>query len=245
MGLDGASLTSLAVLGDDLRRRMFQFARRARRPVTREEVADSLGISRKLAAFHLDKLVAAGLLHTHYESAAGIHKVGRRPKVYELVAEAIAVSIPERRHEILAGFLAEAVTTAADGESAREAALRVAREHGTALGAADRARMRPGRLGAERGLSLAAARLDAFGFEPERTAPTVLRLCNCPFHPLAAKAPELVCAVNQAFLAGYLRGLGSDRTRAVQAPRPGSCCVELRGDDAAGPPPEDDDAGGR
>ncbi len=239
VGLDAASLTSLAVLGDDLRRRMFQFARRARRPVTREEVADSLGISRKLAAFHLDKLVAAGLLHTHYASAAGIRKVGRRPKVYELATEAIAVSIPERRYEILAGFLTEAVTAPADGESAREAALRVAREHGEALGAADRARVRPGRLGAERGLSLAAETLEEFGFEPERTAPTVLRLRNCPFHPLAAEAPQLVCGVNQAFLAGYLRGLGSDRTVAVQAPRPGSCCVELRGGEAAGPPWED------
>ena len=91
VGLDHASLTSLAALGDTTRRRMFEFIRQARRPVTREEVADSLGVSRKLAAFHLDKMVAAGLLHAHYESPAGIRKVGRRPKVHESVTEAIAV----------------------------------------------------------------------------------------------------------------------------------------------------------
>ncbi|MCX4420303.1 hypothetical protein [Streptomyces mirabilis] len=80
--------------------------------------------------------------------------------------------------------------------------------------------------------------LEEFGFEPERAAPTLVRLRNCPFPPLAGKAPELVCGVNQAFLAGYLHGLGSDRTTAVLAPRPGSCCVELRGDETTGGAPE-------
>ncbi|MFI5682819.1 helix-turn-helix transcriptional regulator [Streptomyces sp. NPDC051636] len=234
MGLDHASLTALAVLGDEQRRRMFEFIRRERRPVTREEVADSLGISRKLAAFHLDKLVAAGLLQAHYGSPAGIRKVGRRPKVYEPVADAIAVNIPERRYGMLADVLTEAVLTETEGESARDAALRVAFQRGEALGGTERERVRPGRLGVERALSLAAETLEEFGFEPERAAPTLLRLRNCPFHPLAAQAPELVCSVNQAFLAGYLRGLGSDRTTAVLAPQPDSCCVELRGDDRAG-----------
>ncbi|OLZ65393.1 transcriptional regulator [Streptomyces sp. IMTB 2501] len=238
MGLDHASLTSLAALGDATRRRMFELIRQERRPVTREEVADTLGISRKLAAFHLDKLVAAGLLQARAEPPAGIRKVGRRPKVYEPVDEAIAVNIPERRYGMLADVLTEAVLTETDRESAHEAALRVAYTRGETLGSAERERLRPGRLGAERGLSVAADTLEEFGYEPERTAPTLIRLRNCPFHPLAAKAPELVCAVNQAFLAGYLHGLGSDKTTAVLAPRPGSCCVELRGDDTTGGRPE-------
>lgn len=233
MVLDHTALTALAVLGDDVRRRMFEFIRQERRPVTREEVAARLGISRKLAAFHLDKLVGAGLLQAHYESPAGIRKVGRRPKVYEPVAEAIAVSIPERRYGMLADVLTEAVVSEAEGESARDAALRVAYQRGETLGGSKREQVRPGRLGAERGLSLAADTLEEFGFEPRRAAPTLLRLGNCPFHPLAAKAPELVCAVNQAFLAGYLHGLGSDRTAAVLAPRPDACCVELRGEGTA------------
>nr|QIY99183.1 transcriptional regulator [Streptomyces sp. S1D4-11] len=234
MTLDHSSLTTLAVLGDALRRRMFEFIRQERRPVTREEVADSLGISWKLAACHLDKLVSAGLLRTHYESPAGIRKVGRKPKLYEPVAEAIAVSIPERRYGTLADVLTEAVLTEGECESAREAALRVAFQRGEGLGGAERERVRPGRLGAERGLTLAAGMLEDFGFEPERAAPTLVRLRNCPFHPMAARAPELVCSVNQAFLAGYLHGLGSDHTEAVLAPRSGACCVELRGKDTAG-----------
>ncbi|MFI9627295.1 helix-turn-helix transcriptional regulator [Streptomyces sp. NPDC052042] len=240
MGLDHASLSTLAALGDATRLRMFEFIRQTRLPVTREEVANSLGISRKLAAFHLDKLVAAGLLQARYDTSTGIRKVGRRPKVYEPVAEAIAVTIPERRYGMLADVLTEAVLTEAEGESARAAALRVAHQRGQALGEAERERVRPGRLGAERGLSVAAETLEDFGFEPERATPTLLRLRNCPFHPLAAKAPDLICAVNQAFLAGYLHGLGSDRTTAVLAPRPGSCCVELRGEHTAGDGPRGD-----
>jgi predicted ArsR family transcriptional regulator len=56
-----------------------------------------------------------------------------------------------------------------------------------------------------------------------------VRLRNCPFHTLARRAPEIVCAINQALLDGLLRGLGDQRVQAVLAPRPDACCVELRG----------------
>src|SRR5437660_1685775 len=114
---------------------MFEFIRRERRPVTREEAAASVGISRKLAAFHLDKLVSAGLLRARYEPPTGRSKVGRRPKVYEPVATGITVSIPQRRFETLADILTEAVLTEADGESAHETALRVAARRGEEMGA--------------------------------------------------------------------------------------------------------------
>ncbi|MFF7593912.1 hypothetical protein [Streptomyces mirabilis] len=48
---------------------------------------------------------------------------------------------------------------------------------------------------------------------------------------MTAKTPERLCSVNQAFLAGCLHGLGSERSDAVLAPRPDACCVELRGKD--------------
>ena len=48
------------------------------------------------------------------------------------------------------------------------------------------------------------------------------------FHPLAARAPELVCGMNHAFLAGFLDGLEAFTVRAVLAPKAGECCVELR-----------------
>jgi predicted ArsR family transcriptional regulator len=223
-----ASITALAALGDEQRRRLFGYIRQAHRPVTREEAAVSAGISRKLAAHHLDKLVAAGLLSARYQPPAGIRKVGRAPKVYELAEAAISVSIPERRHEILAGILLDAVRTESAGETARQSAVRAARQRGRDLGAAERDRLRPGRLGAERALTITEAVLAEHGFEPARPTPTEVELRNCPFRPLVAQSPELVCGINHAFLAGLLDGLGADVLDAQLRPRPGHCCVRLR-----------------
>ena len=223
-----ASITALAALGDDQRRRLFGYVRQAHRPVTREEAAADAGISRKLAAHHLDKLVAAGLLSARSQPPAGIRKVGRAPKVYELAGPGIRVSIPERRHELLAGILLDAVAAESAGENARQASVRAARRRGHALGAAERDRLRPGRLGAERALSITEALLAGHGFEPARPAPAEVELRNCPFHPLAASEPELVCGINHAFLAGMLDGLGADVLDAQLCPQAGKCCVRLR-----------------
>jgi predicted ArsR family transcriptional regulator len=212
-------MAALAVLGDESRRRLLEFVRRARHPVTREEASAAVGISRKLAAFHLDKLVASGLLQSRH-GGHGLRRVGRAPKVYEPSPHTVAISLPPRRNELLAALLAEAVTAHRPRESARDAAVRVARARGETLGAESH--------GAD-----IAVFLESLGFEPaaDDTGRTVLR--NCPFHPVAAQAPDLVCGMNHAFLCGYLTGAGHRDTVAVLAPRPGVCCVELR-TDAAG-----------
>lgn len=220
-------LTAAAVLGDGLRGQLFEFIRRARRPITRDEAAAQVGISRKLAAFHLDKLVAARLLRAGYAAPPGIRRVGRAPKVYEAAAVEVRVTIPERRAELLADILVDAVRTEREDEDARHAALRVAHERGRLLGAGERARLRTGRLGTERALTVSGALLEEQGFEPERTTPTRLRLRNCPFHPLAARAPDLVCGINHAYLSGLVDGLDTSAVTAVLAPRAGECCVEL------------------
>lgn len=222
-----AAIDSVSVLSEDSRRRMFTFIRRARRAVTRDEAAASVGISRKLAAFHLDKLVEAGLLRARYETPGGIRKVGRQPKVYEPTDAQISVSIPERRHELLADLLLDAVLTEGADENAAQAAVRAAEQRGRGMGEAAREETRPGRLGPERGLTVCERLLDAYGYEPVRETPTHLRLRNCPFHPLAAKAPDLVCGMNQAFLSGCLKGLQVNGVQAVLAPEPGECCVRL------------------
>ncbi|RKT88629.1 Predicted transcriptional regulator, ArsR family [Saccharopolyspora antimicrobica] len=224
----GSAVTAVAALEDELRRGMYDYIRRARRPVGRDEAASAVGISRKLAAFHLDKLVAAGLLCARYEPLGGIRKVGRTPKVYEPARNDIRISIPPRQHDLLAGILLDAVLDEGDQEKASQATLRVAREHGHRLGTAERERTRPGRLGAERALTRAAEVLAGYGFEPDREAPGCVRLRNCPFHPLTARSPELVCGLNHAFLQGFLAGLQARSAEAVLEPHPGECCVALR-----------------
>src|SRR5438067_412829 len=74
-------LDAVVALRDGPRRVMYAFIRRTRRPVTRDEAAASAGISRKLAAFHLDKLVDAGLLRTRREAGGRAGKVGRAPNL--------------------------------------------------------------------------------------------------------------------------------------------------------------------
>jgi len=222
------AIRAVAALEDELRRGMYAFIRRARRPVTRDEAAAAVGISRKLAAFHLDKLVEAGVLRARCQAVGGIRKAGRTPKVYEPSGMDIRISIPQRQHDIIADILLDAVLTERQAESASDAAMRVARERGHDIGVLEREHARPGRLGAERALTLATGVLERRGFEPAREAPTCLRLRNCPFHPMAAKAPELVCGINHAFLTGLLAGLDAPAVEAVLAPRPGECCVELR-----------------
>ncbi|MFI5522256.1 hypothetical protein [Streptomyces platensis] len=126
----------------------------------------------------------------------------------------------ERDPELLAVLLPEAVLTEDDGESATHAAVRTAGRRGRELGENERKETRPGRLGAERGLSVCGRMLDQHGFEPVRETPTQLRLHNCPFHPLAAKAPDLVCGMNHAFITGYPEGLEVSSVEATLAPRP-------------------------
>jgi len=207
---------------------MYEFIRAARRPVTRDEAAAAVGISRKLAAFHLDKMVDAGALRAHYQQANGVRKVGRVPKVYEPSPTDLRLSIPQRSHEMLASVLMDAVVSIDGGESAHDAVRRVARDRGEIVGAAERERSRPGRLGAERALSLATKLLVERGFEPARESPGCLRLRNCPFLPLAVTEPDLVCGLNHAFISGMMNGLEASGVDAVLDPRAGECCVELR-----------------
>lgn len=233
-GPDGgvAGVEAVAVLADGVRRGLYAFVRRARRPVTREEAAADAGISAKLAAFHLDKLVAAGLLRSGYGAPGGAPRVGRRPKLYERARTHVRVSIPERRPEVLAEILVDAVADHRPGEDAQAAALRTARKRGADIGAAVRAGSHPGRLGPERSVTLTRAVLERYGFEPDRPAPAELRLLNCPFHPLAARSPELVCGINHAFMCGLLSGLEAGGVQAVLAPHPDRCCVEIRAEAA-------------
>jgi len=251
---DRHPIASVALLAERGRRELYEFVRRAGGPVTRDEAAASTGISRRLAAFHLDKLVHAGLLRAHTDRpAAG---VGRRPKVYEPQPVELAVSVPARQYDLLAELLVDAVTTtsAADAEGAAapgdpatpepagdpavhgsagdlvaQAARDQARERGRSAGAEARAQTRPGRLGPERALTLAQSVLESCGYEPARTGPRQLLLRNCPFARLADRSRELVCGINHAFCCGLVAGLDAAAVEARLEPAEGLCCVRFTG----------------
>lgn len=220
---------AVAALEDDLRRRMYLFIRGRGAPVSRDEAAEHVGISRKLAAFHLDKLVERGLLRAHYarlpgRSGAG---AGRSSKLYEPSDIELNVSIPERRYDVVGEILVEALATET-GESPREAARKIAFDKGRAVGEDVKARLRLRPPGSARALTVAEETLTDFGFEPYRDDTGSISLRNCPFHTLAQRAPDLVCGLNREFVDGLLRGLGNETVEAALEPTPGRCCVKLR-----------------
>lgn len=204
-----------AVLSDDTRRALYDYVRRQDHPVSRVEAAGAVRISNGLAAFHLDKLVEAGLLRASYQAPAGPRGRGRAPKVYEPAGDAVAVTIPQRRYELIAQILADAVDT--DPADAAQAASRCAYRHGHDLGT---------RLRAEGSGDLPEV-LARLGFEPQPEPQGRLLLHNCPFHALAQRHTALVCGLNHAYLTGLIAGLAAEPVRAELVPRPGACCVEL------------------
>lgn len=220
---------ALAVLDDDLRRRIFLFVRSQGVPVTRERVAQEVGISRKLAAFHLDKLVEKGLLNHHYARPPGKGGpgAGRPAKVYEPSAMTIEISVPQRRYELAGRLLLDGVVNQAEGVPARDSTNAAAMAQGNELGKGASSGRNLRHPGPERTLAAAEEILTEQGFEPFRESPKVLALRNCPFHALAARSPEVVCGMNRSFIEGVVRGLGNESVQVVLAPEPGHCCVKL------------------
>ena len=206
-------LAALASLGDPLRRDLYRAVTSRDGGVGRDEAAATVGVSRALAAYHLDKLVEAGLLDTRFERRTGRRGpgAGRTAKLYLRSASPVEVALPARDYELMAGLLARAVEADLSG-GAGSALDRAAR----AMGA---------EVAAERGDDAEVASVLADrGYEPYQEE-GVLRLRNCPFGRLAEAHRDLVCHANLAFMEGLLDGLGRGGLRAVLEPRPGRCCV--------------------
>lgn len=219
---------AVGALDDDLRRRMYVFLREVGRPATRDEVAAETGVSRKLAAFHLDKLVDRGLLEATYARPPGRsgRGAGRTAKYYEPSTREFEISIPERTYDLMGSILLGAITHQESGESADLAAKRVAHETGEGIGRAERSKRHLPPPGPERTMSVAAEVLAECGYEPF-VEDDALRMRNCPFHALAEQNRDVVCAVNRELIAGVVEGLGNSTVDVALTPTPGKCCVTI------------------
>ncbi|MFN2557542.1 MAG: helix-turn-helix transcriptional regulator [Nitriliruptorales bacterium] len=226
----------LNVLGDETRWRIYEQIRHAGRPLSRQEVAERVGIPVRLAAFHLERLLEVGMLTANYARPPGRSGpgAGRTAKYYAPTDLELDLSIPQRRYELVGTMLVQALQATAQGEPAYEAASSVAAGHGREIGEGTGQR-RPRRAEHQRRRTLTNL-LEDLAYEPYHTPEGGIALRNCPFHFLARRAPELVCAMNHAFLSGILDGLGEDEFEALLACRqPGDCCVifEPQASDAA------------
>jgi predicted ArsR family transcriptional regulator len=212
--LPDRDLAAIGLLQDPVRRALYRQVVAAGGEVSRNQAAEAVGVQRGLAAFHLDKLVEAGLLEASFRRLGDRRGpgAGRPAKLYRRAAGEVAASLPPRTYETAAHLLAEAVEQTGADLELQAAARRAGREAGRRL-----ATPRPAieRVLGDR------------GYEPYRDG-AGLRLRNCPFANLAHQYPVLVCAMNLALIEGLLDGVEEPPGRAVMDPAPGRCCVAVR-----------------
>jgi predicted ArsR family transcriptional regulator len=218
-------VAAVALLEEPNRQRLYDLVAVSQEPVGRDDAAAALGISRELAAFHLDRLTEAGLLETEYRRRNGRSGpgAGRPAKLYRRADREVMVSLPPRHYAFAADLMATALARM-DGMSGAEALVTVARERGTTVGAG--ARRKAGvRLGHRRLLAAFLGVLRGAGYEPQiEMANGTVRLGNCPFDALAIDHRDLTCGMNLAWAEGVVDGLGSPVSVEL-APEPGHCCV--------------------
>jgi predicted ArsR family transcriptional regulator len=223
-----AEVTSVASLGEPVRRRLYRYVVAQPEPVSREQAAAGVDVAHHVAKFHLDKLEEDGLLEVDYRRPEGRTGpgAGRPAKFYRRAARDIAVSLPERRYDLAGRIMAEAITAInASGGPLSDALHRAARATGRKLGeeAARAAGSRPSRAAVAGAVCDV---LDDNGYQPNASQ-TSITLANCPFHTLAEDYTELVCGMNLDLVGGLLDTLNQTTWQAHLDPAPGRCCVTI------------------
>ena len=216
-------LEALAVLREPVRMGLYRYVVRRLGAVSRDEAAKAMGVTRAMAAFHLDKLVEHGLLRAEYRRLSGRtgRGAGRPSKLYRRSRRDFSVSLPERNYELLARLLVE------EAMLGRDDAVKggVAHRYGRSLGMRARNRI-SGRSTPQRLVRCISDVLQELAFEPVRSeAGDAVRARSCPFDPLSRSYPSVVCETAIEFVGGVIDGVGATALEARRDERPDRCCV--------------------
>ncbi|KGM16405.1 helix-turn-helix transcriptional regulator [Actinotalea fermentans] len=215
----------VGALADPARLELYRLVVAADDAVSREQAATALGLPAHQVRFHLDRLVADGLLEVEYRRLTGRSGpgAGRPAKLYRRSAREVVVSLPERRYDLAGHLMAEAIDAATSSGVPVDEALRAsATAHGRALAVRASAAAGEDEPPAP-DLPAVLAALAAEGYEPRASGGEVT-LANCPFHALMREHTALVCGMNLALLSGFGEAFGC---AARLDPGPGRCCVVL------------------
>jgi predicted ArsR family transcriptional regulator len=212
-------VVGVAALADPARRRLYEHVVGASDSVSRDQAAVAVGIKRALAAFHLDKLVDAGLLAVEYRRLTGRTGpgAGRPSKLYRRSEREFDVSLPPREYDLGGQVLAAGVERAvATGDDVLACVRTAAFERGKQLAAP----------GDHDGVGSLVDALTAHGYEPRVSDDQVL-LANCPFHALAREHTQLVCGMNLSLCKGLASAvdLHASGLEPQLQPEDGRCCV--------------------
>lgn len=223
-----ADLEAVSLLAEPVRGDLYEWVVSAGRPVSRQEAAAALSITRALAAFHLDRLAAADLLVVEYRRTSGRTGpgAGRTSKLYRPAPRDVSVSLPRRRYEIAAAAFARTIEQL-DPEVPPNALRDAAHEMGEGIGS--EARLRAGKRPSRKRLrEVLLATLAERDYQPHLRSGEI-RLENCPFRTLVDEHRPLICGMNLALVEGLIDGLRDPRFVARSDPRPDQCCVAVGG----------------
>lgn len=207
-------VAAVAALAEPARRELVRILTAEGSPLGRDELAERTGLTRATTAFHLEKLVDAGVLVTEFRHRGEKRGPGsgRPAKFYSLARDELVASIPPRRYDLAGELLAGAVERSdGTGLPVRECLLAVAAEQGAA-------RSDPSRPVAET--------LDGLGYDPVDDDAGGYVLANCPFHRLSSRHTDVICSANAAFVSALSAG-ASDGREAWLEPLAGGCCVRV------------------
>ncbi|MFC9930603.1 helix-turn-helix transcriptional regulator [Streptomyces sp. NPDC127190] len=209
------------------RREVLDTLRAAPAPLGVTETAERMGIHPNTVRFHLDALVAEGLVERRTEAPSG---PGRPRTVYTP-----RPGMPRggtRSYPLLARMLLSR-WAAADPAEAHAEALETGREWGRFLVDPPAPFERPTSARAAAGL---VALLDDLGFAPRPEGatepdgpPERIRLHHCPFLELAEERGRLVCPLHLGLIQGALARLDASLTATGLEPfaEPDSCVARL------------------
>lgn len=216
-----------AALGDPTRRRVFFAVRSAGRDQSKDDVATAIGIDRRLAGFHLDKLVEHGFLEADFRRDAGRAGpgAGRPAKRYRPAEAEVLVALPERHYELLASLLLRAAGDRSTDDP-QEVLERVGHDFGLELGLAEIAAggTSPAATHAE-AIEAVVRVLGRYGFAARAEGEDRVRACACPFEELAFDDPDRICGLDRAIWRGMASAFAPDATLRVDGTR-------ARGDEA-------------
>jgi predicted ArsR family transcriptional regulator len=216
-------IEAIAALDEPVRRRLYEYVATSGRAVDRDEAANACDVSRSLAAFHLDRLAALGLLTVEYRRLSGRtgRGAGRPNKLYRRATRDFGVQLPPRHYELAAELYADAIEGL--GSKGRQKLNEGARARGAELARTERD---SDARGANDPVAATMASLEHLGYEPVLDGGEIA-LRNCPFHDLARTHRDATCGMNLAMLDGLVSETAHDALVPRLEPRDGWCCVRI------------------
>lgn len=179
-----------------LRQTLTALLRDAPDGMTLADLADTAGVPPTTARFHLEALVADGVIEQGTAAPTG----RGRPRAVYRTRHRMDPAGP-RNYLALARSLTEALAGVPDAEAR---AVRAGERWGETFAA-----------GRDEALPTLLAVLDDSGFAPEARPPAAgerfrIALGHCPFLEVARSDPQITCAVHRGLIRGVLRGCGDD-----------------------------------